>query len=264
LVNSLMPLDSNDSDTNSIPFNFAGDDDPIDDVTYVDKFSSIPDIISDDKDIHSDDNLELFTKISSIEKTINIYKESIQQKNIYSSLIFHEYNSKMSHYYSSEQNHSCAGMKHVIAQSYRSTEIEHKIGMEELRFQTLNAKFVMNLTRKQQLEYSNLLDSMNNLFINPTQPDSFTIQCELPIEHRDMRRLILDGKYSILKNIPIPEFTMLKQYSYASVTDCIADFLLQSNTCLQNSENNNYPSYPNESIFNSKICNKFLLTLVKD
>jgi hypothetical protein len=55
-----------------------------------------------------------------------------------------------------------------------------------------------------------------------------------------MRRLYIDGKNSVAKNLPIPNIKVLNNHSYVSLTDCIADMMLSNDRLLNNIEEYNH------------------------
>ena len=95
-------------------------------------------------------------------------------------------------------------------------EVECQIGISE---------FIRTLSRNQQKDFANVMNSITECYYN----SNIKPLCSLPTQYADIRRMYVDGNVSVTRNLPIPNIMRLKNHSYVSVSDCIADFLLSNN-----------------------------------
>ena len=113
------------------------------------------------------------------------------------------------------------------------TDILSKISDEEVDCQLHISNFVSTLTRDQQKQFGIVVDSIQKVY---HQTDTFIYY--LPKTVADIRRMYIDGQQSVVKNLPIPNVSRLKNHSYVSLLDCVSDFLFRQRDKLSTLEDN--------------------------
>jgi hypothetical protein len=91
------------------------------------------------------------------------------------------------------------------------------------------ALFVSELTFIQRHMFTDILqrtvktttDLVSNLMNNVQDITS----CDIPTSFAELRKLIIDGKYSVFKNLPLPTISSVNEHAVLSIADCLADAL---------------------------------------
>jgi hypothetical protein len=60
-------------------------------------------------------------------------------------------------------------------------------------------------------------------FFSDDNPNN-AMKCSVPTSITDVRRIYIDGRFSINNNLPRPICSMMKSHSYVSIKDSLADF----------------------------------------
>lgn len=167
-----------------------------------------------------------FDKLVVSKSKTNVLELVLQDKNV------HFVNQKTTQYYSFDMVSS--GKKFLIINMmnrFDSTvdEIMANISDEEVDCQILLSQFVLSLTRNQQIEFGNVINSITTSYMKP----NVNTLCTLPKSLADIRRQYVDGVDAVTKHLPIPDIRELKNHSYVSIKDLIADFLLSNRNKLK-------------------------------
>ena len=169
---------------------------------------------------------DLFDKLVVSKSKTNILELVLQDKNV------HFVNQKTTQYYSFDMVSS--GKKFLIINMMNRfdssvDEIMTNISDEEVDCQILLSQFVLSLTRNQQIEFGNVINSITKSYMEP----NVNTLCTLPKSLADIRRQYVDGVDAVTKHLPIPDIRELKNHSYVSIKDLIADFLLSNRNKLK-------------------------------
>jgi len=183
-------------------------------------------------------------------------------ESLYANTEIHRLNDMTSVYYAYDLQSS--GAKYLVsrlADEKNLHAIFNKLSDDEVDFQLLLSKFLSSLSKSQQVDFSALMDKLNNLYVNETvDRNPYRPVCRLPSSEADVRRMYTEGALSIAKQLPIPNVTMLENHSYVSIKDIIADFLLRNNDLVANINNwdaivdENYPNNPMYLFRSKRVC----------
>jgi len=171
-------------------------------------------------------------------------------------------NTKSSTYFLYEIETQC-GLSHLVSQAHNHTDaLVPLLSNEEVKLQMIIADFIRMLKQTQRERFANVLSSIISLIIK-NQNSHKTVVCQLPNDIQDIRKFFIDSKYSIPKNVPVPECTMMDHHSYVTIKECISDYLahgLHSIMKLDDwpiaNEDINYKV--NGTMFQSKCCNEII------
>ena len=112
-------------------------------------------------------------------------------------------------------------------------DLYNKMTSTEIEFQIVLSRFVTNLTRSQQIEFGEIMHFFNNIYCK----NDITPICHLPENYADLRRMYVDGEYSIAKQLPIPDVKFIKGHSTVSILDVVSDYLLKQDNLIDNITN---------------------------
>ena len=197
------------------------------------------DIVTHESDTHVNDNVSK-RKERPIDNNYNESHESLVISKIKTNILellltsqnVHNVNQQMMNYYSFDMVTS--GKKYLIVNMMNrfdatADETFATISDEEVECQIQISEFVSTLTRNQLMEFSSVVNSINKCYHQSKIPTL----CTLPISLADIRRNYIDGVDSITKHLPIPDIRILKNHSYVSIRDYVADFLLSNKNKLK-------------------------------
>ena len=150
-----------------------------------------------------------------------------------------------------------SGKRYIIAKMCcihfkNKNDLYNKMTSTEIEFQILLSRFVTNLTRSQQIEFGEIMHYFDKIYCK----NVITPICHFPENYADLRRMYIDGEYSIAKQLPIPDVRMIKGHSTVSILDVVADYLLKQDNLIDNITNydniiDNNITTNNMHIFNS-------------
>lgn len=131
-----------------------------------------------------------------------------------------------------------SGKRYIVSRMCGNTnnnDIYDHITDLEIEFHVTISRFVNNLTRNQQKLFGNVMEFVNKLYVKK----QIVPVTNLPEHYNGIRRMYIDGDYSLAKHLPIPEVLMMNEHSYVSIFDVIADFLLRENDIIDDISNYN-------------------------
>jgi hypothetical protein len=105
------------------------------------------------------------------------------------------------------------------------------VSSSESVFQMKISLFVKDLTFTQQKLFSDIMFQLSQMNahthsqLSTNSDNNLTMKCSLPTNVNNLRRIYLDGRFSINSNLPRPSSIMLRNHSYVSIKEIIADFL---------------------------------------
>jgi hypothetical protein len=106
-----------------------------------------------------------------------------------------------------------------------------QMNKDEVRLHISIAKLVNTLTLSQQKMLVNVFEQLTYLYVH-RRDAVYTPISNIPTRKADLDRIYTRSSNSIMKNLPIPDCTMLGQHSFVSIIDCLADFLLMNTSSI--------------------------------
>ena len=204
--------------------------------------------------LEMNDPMDSFAACKSILQYLNLKTSSvditIDRDHIYS------VNQNTLEYFIQDNIHK-KGCEYLVCNAYFNNQKHIKAIMsEETMFQILLSKFINNLSRSQQKDFSVIISHLSALYCNQGSCSQISLHCDLPKSLADFHRLFLDGRYSVNKNLPRPESTLENNHSYVSILSCIAHTLGILNSSL--SDLNEWNIFLNNSSNNNNDCTSIL------
>ena len=106
-----------------------------------------------------------------------------------------------------------------------SNAYEH-MNEDNITLHLLIAKFVKTLSRIQRVEFSYIMEILHDKYQSTDKVQhATTIQTNFSTTDAELRSAYVEGKESIVNNLPRPDVLMFDNHSYISIRQCIAHFL---------------------------------------
>ena len=139
----------------------------------------------------------------------------------------HKLNERTAYYYSYDVESN--GNKYLVSKAVGKHEKDFGLmNDDEVDFQLCISKLVVSLTDKQQRGFASVLSRLTSLYIHKKNNSTYVPICNIPTSKADLDRIYTRSGTSISKNLPTPDCRKLKEHSYVSIKDCVADFLMNN------------------------------------
>ena len=113
--------------------------------------------------------------------------------------------------------------------NFGTSNAYHHMNIGETTIHLEMAKFTSTLTRDQRIGFASILNKVDKMYntkeglvTNATAKS--TLMSKIPTTDAELRNLYLNGKNSIIRNLPRPNVSSVKNHSYISIRQCIAHF----------------------------------------
>ena len=142
------------------------------------------------------------------------------------SVKFPFFNQGSRNYFEREHLHRL-GTSYLVANSqFKLDEIAPNLHKDYVLQQVKLAELTSSMTLGQQTKFTEVMYQQNkvNQLHQSSHGNESWLSC-MPTNYPDLRKLFLKGKHAFLPNLPRSPVNTLKEHSYVSLIDCVADLL---------------------------------------